>query len=148
MHEAAELRVLAVLLLIYSAECISRGVFEGAKGGILEKGVVLVGRHVARDQDGDDQRVDSNNTGHDHGNQRLRDGASSQQKGPSTLTEQWRGACLHDQVGSECAHACNAYARLRGAVCCTIACIFSAFEVDELRRDDVHPKIMAEAIPA
>jgi hypothetical protein len=48
---------------------------------------------ILGDEDGDDERVDGENTGHDDGDE-----------------------ALHDQVRPEGSHACNANAGFRGAI--------------------------------
>lgn len=68
-----------------------------------EQGVALHrwGPYVAGDEDGYDERVDGENTGHDDGDERLDIWSTKAQMDPRMQRY------LHDQVGPVCSHACD-----------------------------------------
>lgn len=72
------------------------------------------------DEDCDDERVHSENTRHDDGNEAL---VLLLDDEGQNWTRDMSGSNLHDEVGSESAHAGNTNARLGGTVRSTSACI-------------------------
>ena len=98
------------------------------------------GSHVFSDQDGDDERVNGDDTGHNHGNKTLyrpksahmvSSRAKDLDKHSCHLSSFRTGrANLHDQIRSERSYTCDTYSRLRGSVCgadtcgMNLACVF------------------------
>lgn len=92
-----------------------------------EQAVAGLGVEVLCDEDGYDEGIDSDNTGHDNGDETLRGGLLSAVRvmwifpGPERRTVVHLLANLHDQVWPECSHARNANTRFGGTVCCSCA---------------------------
>jgi hypothetical protein len=73
--------------------------------------IVFLGRwsYLACDEDGYDERVDSQDTGHDHGDQALANISRTQEARGQTVY-------LHNQIWPVCAHTRNPNARLCRAI--------------------------------
>ena len=87
--------------------------------GALKRTVACVGGRidVAGKQDGNDKRINSDDTSHDDRNQALL--IMSMRSAAVTMT-----LCthFHYKVGSKCTNARNAYPRLCRSDCCSCAC--------------------------
>jgi hypothetical protein len=111
---------------------------------------------ILGDEDGDDERVDGENTGHNDGDEAL---SRAGQRG-RPLKDAWnQPSHLHDQVWPEGSHACNTNAGFRGAISRARACELVSGQLSVgtvggvvvwfgAEGSFVQPKIMAAAMPA
>ena len=110
---------------------------------------------VLGDEDGDDERVDGENTGHDDGDEAL---SRAGQRGTSFEDTRKQPSHLHDQVRPEGSHARNANSGFRGTVSRARACELVSGQLSvgpvggvvvgsKPEGSFVQPKIMAAAMP-
>lgn len=88
--------------------------------GVLEQAVAPLRRwlEILRNQNGDNERIDGDNSRHDHGDEALEQSSAPSFRGSlMTSSIHFCVAHLHNQIWPKRPHARDANARLGGAVC-------------------------------